>query len=84
MVDLLHCLENSLFSDISLIYYYINIRPSIIFCYSSGEIYFSLGISLSSSFVTVSELLCGELHETFAILSVNLLPIKSLIAYTVF
>ena len=35
-------------------------RLSIIFCLSSGDIYLSLGISISFSFVTFSELFCCE------------------------
>ena len=50
----------------------------------SGDIYFSLGISLSCSFVTVSELFCGKLLETFEILSAILLSIKSPVASAVF
>ena len=49
----------------------------------------SLGTSLSvpiifASFVTAAEPLCGEVLETFAILSATLLPIKSPVASTVF
>ena len=40
-------------------------------------IYICLGISLSFSFVTVSELFWYEFFETFTILSAILLPIKS-------
>ena len=40
-------------------------------------IYISLNISLICSFVTVSELFCGEIFYTFVILSTILLPIKS-------
>ena len=36
----------------------IDLRLLIIFCFSSGDIYLSLGFSLSCSFVTVSELFC--------------------------
>ena len=43
----------------------------------------SLGISLSCSFVTVSELFCCEFFETFVILSAILLPIKSPVASAV-
>ena len=38
-------------------------------------LHISLGISLSFSFAIVSELLFGELFETFVILLVILLPI---------
>ena len=45
---------------IPLWYYYINLRLSIIFCLFSGNIYFYLGVFLSCSFVTTSELFCGK------------------------
>ena len=54
--------------------------PSIIFCLSSGDIYFSLSISSSS----VSELFRGEVFVAFVILSAILFPIKSLVASAVF
>ena len=68
MVDLVYCLTKLLFFDILLLYYYINIRSSRFFCISSGDIYVSLGIPFSCSFVTVSELFCGEIFEIFVIL----------------
>ena len=61
MVDLVYYLTNLLVFDGPLLYYYINLRSSIIFCLSSGDIYLSLGTSLSCSIVTVFELFCGEL-----------------------
>ena len=82
MVDLVYCLTNLLFFDIPLLHYYniiFNLRLSVIFCLSSGDIYLSLGISLSCLFVFVSELFC-EFCETFVILS----RIKSLVASAVF
>ena len=48
----------------------------IISCLSSGNTYLSLGISLSCSFVTVSELFCCEFSENLLILLAVLLPIK--------
>ena len=54
----------SVFFDIPLLYCYINLRSSIIFCLSSGNIYVSLGISLSCSLITISELFCCEVFET--------------------
>ena len=54
-----------------------NLRSSIIFCLSSGDIYLSLGISLSNSFLTVSDLVCCEGFKTFVILLAILLLIKS-------
>ena len=68
MVDFVYCLTNLLFFDIQLLYYYISFRSSIIFGLSSGDIYLSLGISLSYSFLTVSDLFCCEFFETFVIL----------------
>ena len=84
MVDLVYYLTNLLFFHISLLYHYINLRSSIIFCLSSGHIYLALSISLSCSFVTVSELYCGELLETFVTLLAILLLIKSPVASAVF
>ena len=72
---------NLSFSNIALLYYYINLRLPINFSLSSGDIYLSLGIYLSLSFVTVSELLFGETSEIFVTLSAILLPIKSLLVY---
>ena len=43
-------------------------RLSKVFCFCSGDIYISLGISLSFSFVTVSELFYYEYFETSIIL----------------
>ena len=83
MVDLVHCLTNLLYLDIPLLYYYINLRSSILFCLSFGDIYLSLGISLSCSFVTISELFCCEVFEAFVILSAISLPIKSTVAFVV-
>ena len=77
MVDWVRYLINVLFFDITLLYYYINLRSSIIFCLSSGDLYVSLGIYLSCSFVTLSELFCCKGSETFVILSGILLPMKS-------
>ena len=75
MVDLKYCLKNVLFLNIPVLYYYINIRSSIIFCLSFGDIDLFLGISLSYSFVAVSELFCGKIFEIFVILSAILLPV---------
>ena len=53
-------------------------------CLSSGDIYLSLGISLgislSFSFVTVSELFCCEFFEISVNLLAILFPIKSQVA----
>ena len=61
MVHLVYYLTNLLFFDISRLYYYIIVKSATILCISSGDVYISLGISLSCSFVIVSELLGGEL-----------------------
>ena len=50
----------------------------------SGDIYLSLGISLSFSFVTVSELFCCQFFETFVTLLAILLPFRSPVASAVF
>ena len=85
MVNLVYWLKNLLFFDILLLYYYINIRSSIILSPFSGGIYLSLGISVSclifsASFVTVFE----QIHWSFVILSSILLPIKSQVASVYF
>ena len=56
MVDLVYCPTNLLFFDIPVLYYYINLNSYKICCLSSGDIYLSLGISLSLS----TEVLCGD------------------------
>ena len=81
MVDLMYCLAYLLLFDIPLLYYYINLKSSIIFCVSSGDIYLSSVISLSCSFVTVSQLFCDKVFETFVILPSILLPIKLPVAF---
>ena len=68
MFDLVYYLTSLLFSDTPLLYHYINLRPSIIFYVSPGDIYLYLGISLSCSFVNVSQLFYGKRLETFVIL----------------
>ena len=51
------------FFDIPLLYYF-NLSSSIISCLSSGDIHASVGISLSCSYVTISELFCCKFFET--------------------
>ena len=63
------------FFDISLLYYF-KLSSFIIYCLSSKDTYFTLGISLLFSFVIIFELFCCEFFETFVILSAVLLPIK--------
>ena len=62
--------------------YYINLESSIIVCLCSAERYLSL--SITSSFVTIPELFCGNVFETFVIHSAILFPIKSPVASAVF
>ena len=73
--------------SIIMLYCYINLRSSIIFCLCSRDIYLSLCISLSSSTFSssfVTKLLWGEAFETLVILSAILFPIKSPVASAVF
>ena len=65
----MYYLRTLLFSDTPLLYYYINLRSSIIACLCCGDIYLYLGVSLSCStfsalFVTSPKLLYGEAIET--------------------
>ena len=56
----------------------------MISCVFSGDISLSSGISLSFSFVSISELVCIECFETLVILLAILLPVKSPVASAVF
>ena len=56
----------------------------MVFCRSSGDLYLSLGISLSYLFVIDSELFCGELLETFVNLLEMFLLIKLPVSSAVF
>ena len=61
MVDLVYYLTNLLFCGIQLLYYYIKLASSTIFCPSSGDIYLFLVTSMSTptsifSFSNISEL----------------------------
>ena len=78
------CLTDLLFFDTPLLYYYINLRSSIIFCLFSGDVDLSSGIFLPCSFVTVSKLFCCGFFQTFVILAVILLPIKSPVSSAAF
>ena len=81
----MHFLTSLIFLDMPLIYYYFNLRLSVIFYLSSGNIYIFLQESfLSYLFVTVSELFCCDVFDIFVVLSAILLPIKSLVACFVF
>ena len=64
-------------------YSIINLSSSITCCLFSGDIQTSLGISLSCSFVSVSELFYYESIEILVILLAILLPIKSTVASAV-
>ena len=78
----MNSLTTLLFSDIPLSIL------SITFCLSFGDIYLYfgifVGISLSFSFVTFSELFYCESFGTFVILSAILLRIKSPITFAIF
>ena len=82
MVDSLYHLIRLLFFDIPLLllYYYINLRSSIIFCLCYGDAYLSLSISSS----LVSQLFCSEVFKTLVILLAILFPMKSPVASAVF
>ena len=92
MADLEYYLKNLQFFDISLLYYYINLRSSITGCLSTGDIYINIyffGNSLSNyvffvSLAMVFDLFCDELLKAFATLSAILLPIKSTVASAAF
>ena len=72
------------FIYIPLLNYYINFILSIIFCLSSVDISFALGIFLSCSIVMVSELFYWEFLETIVIFLAILLPRKSPVVSAVF
>ena len=78
MVDLTNCLTNLLCFDIQLSYYYTNLNSSVVFCLSSEDMCLTFGVSLS--FLPSPKLF----FETFVILSVILLLIKSPVASAVF
>ena len=71
---MMHHLTYLLFFGIPLLYYYINLNSSMIFCLSCGDIYLSFGISLLAAFE------CGSLagfSEILVILSAKTLPTRS-------
>ena len=78
---MMHHLTNLLFFDIPLLYYYINLNSSIIFCLSCGDIYLSFGISLLAAFECDS---LAAFFEILAILSAIKLPTRSPLASAVF
>ena len=84
MVDLIYCLTNLLFFDIPLLYYtYLN--SSIILYLFSGDIYFSLGVSISFLAWSFCEYNPFEnFCVTLVILLAILLPTKSPVASGIF
>ena len=82
MVDLMHCLTNSLFFDIPLLHYCTSLNSSINCCLFSGDMY----LCFSSSDSSLAPLFCGfsDFLETLVISSAILLPIKSPIPSAVF
>ena len=77
MVGLLYFPTDLLFFDIPLLNYFINLNSSIICCLSSGDMYLSLGNSVSLS--SASGVFCGDFFK-----AAILLPIKSPVAHAVF
>ena len=76
---MMHHLTNLLFFGIPLLYYYINLNSSIVFCLSCGNISFFWYL------LTTFE--CGSLagfYETLVILSAIKLPTRSPLASAVF
>ena len=66
VLNLIRLFDDTLFLDIPLLYYCINLRLAIIFCLSSEDIYLPLGISLSflnysaaTFFVILSPVTCA-------------------------
>ena len=78
-MGLMYCLENLLFSDIPLLYYYTNLNSSTICCFS-GDICLSFGISVLFLAFSSSELFFVALVTLSAIL----LPIKWPVTFAVF
>ena len=77
----MHHLTDLLFFGIPLLYYYINLNSSIIFCLSCGDVYISFGISLVTTFG------CGSLvgfFEILLILFAIIFPTKSPVALAFF
>ena len=85
MVDLVY--YKFTFFGILLLYYYINLRTSVIFSFFWRCLLLNISLSIpifSASFVTVSELFYGEFIETFVKLLAILSPIKSTVGSAVF
>ena len=82
----MHHLSNLLFFGIPLLYYYINLNSSIIFCLSYGDIYLSFDISLFVYLIATDHLVAFYLFFflILVILSAILSPIRSSVAMAVF
>ena len=83
MVDLMHCLTNSLLFNIPLLYYYTCLNSSMICCTFSGDMHLSFG----APDLPLASLFCVfffDFFETLVILSAISLPIKSPVASAVF
>ena len=63
MAHLVYCLTNLLLFNIPLLYWYINLNPSIICCPFSGYKYLSFGISISS----LASLFCNSVEDFFEV-----------------
>ena len=67
MADSVTNLTKLFFLNILSLFYYINLRSSIIFFLFSGDMHRGISLSItifSSSFVTFSELFCDEVSKT--------------------
>ena len=81
----MHYLSNLLFLGILLLYYYINLNSSIIYCLSCGDIYLSFDISLLALFEFNSlDFFECNFVDVLVILSAILLPIRSPVTSAVF
>ena len=82
MVDLVYYLTNLLFFDIWLLYCYVNLNISTIYCRFLEDLNLSFGAFINFSFVCekFSELFCSE---SLVILSSKLLPFKILVGSAV-
>ena len=79
MLHFLYCLASSFFIYSIILYYSINLKSLIIFCYCSGDIHLSLNIYS----LFVSELLVVKVFETLVSSLGISFPIKSPVASAV-
>ena len=89
MVGLVYYLTNWLFIGVLSLTNTSILNHRQFLCLFSGEVYLSLGISLSFlifsiAFITVSELFCSQVLEAFVILLAILLPVISPVASAIF